>query len=385
MCGLVALHAASVLAPASAALQAVQALAGLAVLFFAPGALFVLSFLRRAQVRLFDLLCLSFAANCVLFIGATTLIKAMGCVLTSAHFVGAVLALTALGAGWLMTRRQVPHIVGDFAGRGWLVGLSGLALVGFLLLTTRPFLPGEDAYWTLDTLPRIENAEFRPANLREDGITERRDDAWQSLGRQRFRLSAGTADLAFENPTNVAAWTDLWLLIEAHGEGEIQLRKGDELLESLYAHPRFQMGQHPRNYPPPNFVVHRIVALPPGRTTVTLAYTTEPSAQPDAFLIVTDLSNLDRAAFLTAFRSRCLVDNIGDRQEALELARMLNSRLFLFTHSYDGTFFDRGGYTLVNFPLPFFIHSFALLSMGDRMTSVHLAYLVIFLGIFVAT
>jgi len=132
-------------------------------------------------------------------------------------------------------------------------------------------------------------------------------------------------------------------------------------------------------------VVHRIVALPPGRTTVTLAYTTEPSAQPDAFLIVTDLSNLDRASFLTAFRSRYLVDNIGDRQEALELARMLNSRLFLFTHSYDGTFFDRGGYTLVNFPLPFFVHSFALLSMGDRMTSVHLAYLVIFLGIFVAT
>ncbi|MBM4078956.1 MAG: hypothetical protein FJ278_04585 [Planctomycetes bacterium] len=371
--------------PFSSPWRVVQALSGLFLIVFGPGCLFVAAMAPPRIESLFPFLALGFGGNALLLIVTTTLIKATGIPITRATLLIDLGALTAIGATACLLQRQPAKVGSGLVTRALVMAALALIVPVSLLAVSKPFLAEDDQYLPLDTLRRLP-AKDGPAETRRL-VSTWPDVRWlPTADPLQFRVETGESTLAWFNDRDRDVTLNLCLVVQAYGEGELSFRRADtkkpgfsgetrfldSLNETFHVQPRFDAREHPRNFPPPSFIIARDLSLKPGQSSLRINYK---SSAANAYLLITDLSGLGRVSFAQEFGKRFLVDNVGDRQSNIELARNLRTRLWLFEHSYDGTRHDGGGYTISNLPFPYFLYDFALLLLGDSVSSIHLLYL----------
>lgn len=366
--------------------RAVRTLLGLYVLMVGPGAIVALCLTRKPRLGGVAFLSRAWAGNIGLLAGATIAIKATGAALNPWVTCATVLALTAASLVWFAVRRPgVELVLGP--GRTAAHVAAAMVLCPLLVLAAaRPWTVTDHSYWPLETerallrLSRVSHPADRqcPAAFPEP---------WVQLGPRHYEARQWPATMAVTNPGPAPQPYALKLLVEAHAEGTLTLRHGAVTVASVYLPPRFSRPVHPRNYPPPNAIVQATIDLTPGENPIVLAFRREDAATGPARLVVTHLTGLAPAAARRLFRRYYVVAPVGDVQSNLSLSRNLNDRIWLFTHSYNGSRFDAGGHTISNLPFPYYVDNLALLLMGDSPTSIdvlHLGLLGSFVPILVA-
>ena len=351
-----------------------HAVAGLGVLFFLPSCLWVAAFCRRRVSPLhFFAACLG--VNLGLWIAGTTAIKAFGLQSIGMPVVFAALAATVPPLYRLFRLRWRPRVSVRWPEDALVLLGGAAAIVAYVLAVSRPFLATEKQYWSLDMERRMREADYHTVDAKALGIEVRRGPNWEPLSRWQFMIRQTPARFNIVNRSHRAVEYDLKLLIDANVDGEIGLRSEGGYLFRHYAYPPYSMADHPRNYPPPKFFMQKRIVLRPGANPFRLTVPRRPGRGLEAYVIVTDLSNTSRREFKRVFRHLYLVDNIGDSQETVSLARHLLSKPYLYVSSYDGTIFDGGGYMSADLPSLFYLYSFALAALGDSWRSLHVLYL----------
>lgn len=273
-----------------------------------------------------------------------------------------------MGAWWSSVKEQSGRLFG---------GVFFIVLVVHLTFKPRGF--DEDRYWPLETERPLREAEQTAS--RED-VQIRHGEGWREVGPSAYAIGSRSAKAAIESRVPSEVPVHVVLLVEAHREGRVDLLIDGRVVASEYAHPRFDPGKHPRNYPPPNFVLACKTALTPGEHELELRIDDSHAERGDGRLIVTDLTSIRSGkGRRAAFEGRYLMANVGDTRENLELARSLLRYPFPVETSYAGEIFDGGGYAISNLPFPYYPYALALLACGNEVMSLGWLHVALLIGI----
>lgn len=366
--GLCALAASDDLGP----VWALKCICGLCVLVWLPGLPFAYMLVRGSRIRWLDLASASFLLGIAASIVLTTVAKAFVPRLTPNVYLGLTLGLSAIGLALARSQIRQTRVVKPAGATAVAAVIGCVVVLAYPLLTAKPGLVDADRYWPIDVCARVTEMEFGaklcPSGLRlVQGEAESEGPVWA--------LSDRGGTLVVRSDAAAPKPVLLRLLVEVHGESRLEIWREDERLLSLYAHPRFQLRAHPRNHPPPNFLVEHCIQAQPGETRLALKLIPWPRPDHQVHATLVDVSVASREELWQRLRSRYLVANTGDTQEQVSLARSLFDKPFLYSYSFKGSVYDGGGYTVSNLPLPYYVYSFALLALGDSLRSLHVLYL----------
>lgn len=349
-----------------AAGQGVKAFTGLTILHLVPGIYLAALLFRGRGVGLGAFGLAAVGLNFAYVIAMSTALKLCGFTVTPwAYWAGTTLTAAGLAVALEFCCADIDEAP-SHPRQAWPLALGCVAIALYVLAAHRPIPWSEDDFLTPDfhcRLARLEPSDRKtvtPANGNPHeipGILYRGSATRTASGALVFR--PGSREI------QVAGARVLWLASATH-ECLLTLKRGDKLLSTHYFHPPFDITRHPRNYPPNTQLVD--VSLPRGSagTSVTVAVR---SAQPQCELRFHDLTDIPPEKLRAYVRRRFAIWDIGDVREQLSLARNLRDHLLPFSYSYDGTVFDRGGYTITHLPLRSYVGMAALVLMGDRMSS----------------
>ena len=357
---------------AGALLWSLKGVCGLVVLAWLPGLPLAYAVLPRGRVRCFDLAAASFGLGLLASVALTVAAKALTPRLTPGLYWALTLGCTSAGLLLVGKRVAATRALKPAASTAVWSAAGGAVLLGCTLSTGSFRLVDEDRYWPIDLYPQVASMDFTAAL---DRVRIRFQDASGPHDAGSWHLTSQGASLLLQNDRAHPVTGALRLLVEVHGEAKLELAAPGQPPHTLYAHPRFQLKRHPRNYPPPNFLVETRVRAAPGTSTVKLTLQPWPRADHPVHATIVDVTTTSREVFWARFRSRYLLANTGDTREQISLARSLLHEPFPRSYSFNGSVFDAGGYTISNLPLPYYLYSFALVLLGDGTASLHLLYL----------
>lgn len=369
--------------PDCRALAACRAVAGLVLVFLWPAALLLRTRLRPESLRFdstFHFLTSAVAWNVV---GQSAILVAATALGFTWHDRGFALVQSALAVvctAVFIVSGVSGGVSGDTILNSWRIKygvprymLGAIAILGYVLLTFEPRQFSEDRYWPLETEAAIRG--LGPAAP----VRVVPGQAWRRVADRTYRIDAARAEATLESLGAAATHVNVALLVEAHRDGQLELRLDGRAIASAYAHPRFRPEVHTRNYPPPNLLLSARARIGPGKHRLSLSLDDTYAEAKAGHLIVTDLTGLDAAQARGVFDRRYLIANVGDTRENLELARSLFRYPYPRETSYAGEIFDGGGYAISNLPFPYYPYALALLACGNSVGSLgwlHIALLV---------
>ena len=352
-----------------------KACAGIVLLLLVPGAQFAHLVLRGKACSVSRFFLLAIGLNVLIWIGVLTGLHAFVDTVRPYMIVAVIGVVAVIGSMLLRQRWGRGALVRPMPAAGLCVYVVGAGLLMVAIpLGGGPFMAEAEQYWPLTILGDFEGAEW-PAEP-DRAVSTRYGQGAIRMGARLFRMNAGDTGIALHNAGSTDTTFHLALCFALSDEGHVAIEHAGRLLFDTYAPPPFDPAIHQRNYPPPRFFVSRTLRLRPGENRLRIRYTPSAHAGPSPLMAVLDLSQLARAAAEALFRSHYVIDNIGDTQENYVLGASLVRYPFPRTSSYNGSHFDGGGYTVSNLPFPYYPYAFSILLLGERMSSLHVLYLV---------
>jgi len=359
---------------------AMRTVSGLTVLFFVPGVFVVPWICRQSAPNLSAALGWAFAGNVVLLVAATTALKYFGGSVTAGSFFVVLTLLSLLtGAAFVMRFRHW-SVRNDMEGLGRYTGVGAMLLLVFVALTTRPMLPSEHDYFTgRDSWKRLAAMATVPIDLAQWGVSYELDDGWSKVGEHGYRPSGLQARIRLRSPG--PRFTFRFSAVVQNYEPfdvRVTLQYAGERVHSVVVPSRFIRGKFWDSRQSNNAMVVALIPVLPGETELIVSLSREGGVAlpPAVDLIVHDFSNLDKDALWRRFSQRFLIAKIDDVRQHLSLARSLLVSLLPVANTGD-TF-------TADFPLHYYVNSFGLALLGDRLETlwlIHLAKLVVALGL----
>ena len=362
--------------------RALRTVFGMYVLMLGPGAIVALCIAGKSRLSGLAFLSTAWASNVSLLIVGTTAIKACGLALNPWVCYGLVAVLLVAGLVWYLLKRSRCDVALPSARSTAHVAAAMLLCPLLIFATRRPLLVADHSYWPLETERRLHQLGAKD-DFADHSFSVTYSSEWRLLAKRRYEIATWPAKIRVHNRRAGPALFTLKLLVESHTEGTLSLVHERRIAASAYLHPRFIRTAHPRNYPPPNAIVAHTFSLRPGQNQIDLQFDREDEGGGPTRVVVSDLTGLRAREARRIFNRHYLVAAIGDVQSNLSLSRNFSDHLWLFTHSYNGSRFDRGGYTISNLPFPYYVDNLALLLMGDSPMSLDVLYLAL-LGSMVA-
>ena len=390
----------------AAVAQVVHAAAGLALVLFVPGMLFVPLWCRRGWIPQRPS-----PAYVLLAAGLST----VACHAASQKFVvwGGYLAeywnLWGFAAAWVLlgmgaSKRWGEPVAVAWPTRGVLAAsVAGiLALAGFAVATSPPHFVDETHYWPDKIYRDLSKLNYGHTDLARAGVEVTYGPEWAPRGDGVYDLAAAEAAVHIVNTGHVPFPLDMKLVLKNRWREGLVARfwlDGQPLREgNLFPYARHRLARgwsadtdfvrlwppfdhrsDPRDRPMHLCLAAPTLALSPGAHVLRLRVEA-PVGHHEAGprLTVFDLSNRTQRQFYRAFTRHFVVGDTGDIYETLDFSRNFRDHWLQHSSSFDGRDFDGGGPTSLSDEPPghHFLCFLALTFVRDSVTSISLLYLV---------
>jgi len=281
---------------------------------------------------------------------AGTLLKLFGFVLAPLSL--GILSL-APGVLLLLPVRRFPPLTADGLLLPWMLGMS--CLVGGALATWHPFLVGEQILRSHEYGAIVARAEAARLAAPMPEIEIEPVAGWTSAAGGQLRPNGSRALLELRLKQAVPCRFPLLFFLAGTEEAGVEMVLNGK--KSVFAHlpPPYDPGSHPRNFPAGEEALLFEAELLPGENLLEFNFRTpagSPFVSPPRLTLSSASTLTGRALSREILGFRLLAD-LGDLREQIFLTRSLLTHPLPRAASYDGTFFDGGGFTLEHLPFPF--------------------------------
>ena len=355
--------------------RAGSGLGALGILFFLPGVFFPFLLFPRKTIPFLEYLSWSLGLNWLFLLIITSAIKIPGSAITRTNLLMLIIPVSII-ASLLAGRRRTLSVTPPPKK---LIPLWGAVMLIILILggiCFRPFLVTEEGFWPIEYHRILDEVPFPTGKEFDGGIRTIQEINWQKNSSPLLKPRAGRAFLHLFNPGVKRRPYPLLFLFDAREEMQVKIAFNGRDLGRRYLHPPYKLKLCPRNYPPAKEILSEEVNLLPGENIIEFEFCSgggkKIAGKPA--ISVWNFSGFDRDKFLDYFNSQYLIADTGDLREQLNLARNLTRRILPFTYSYDGIFFDGGGYTIEHPPFPFILKMLMLVLWENNLRSFQLLF-----------
>jgi len=355
--------------------RAGTALAALGILFLLPGVFLPFIFFRRKTMTFFEYLSWSVGLNWLFLLFATSAIKITGSPITRLNLLTVIIPATVIAA-LAGSHRQTLTV--QPAARKLLTAWAAVMIVILILsgIIFRPFLLSEEGFWPIEYNRILDEISFPGGEEPPEGIQIAIGANWEKEAFPLLEPTAESASFQFFNPDSGRRLYSLLFLLDSREETEVEIIFNGKKIGRRYLHPPYRLELCPRNYPPAKEIFSRQVNLLPGENVIEFMFSPggDKNFTGKPQISVWNFCGFNRDKFLKYFNSRYLIADTGDLREQLNLARNLRRRVLPFTYSYDGVFFDGGGYTIEHPPFPFILKMLMLVLGENNLQSFQILF-----------
>ncbi len=347
----------------AAAIRAARAIASVLVVLFVPGVFLVPWICRRGATTLSAALGWAFAANVVLLVGLTSVVKYAIGPLSFANLFAPIAVLSLVGGVCVYWRCWDWEVGQDFAGLGRWIAAGAAALLAFAWLTTQPFLPSEHDYFSdANGWQQLAACIAPPVDLAHRGAAYDVVVGEKTRDPHVYRFVQNRLVIRFRNagprlPLRITAIVQNF----EEQDAAVKCTLAGAAVWSGLAPGRFIRGKYWDNRQSNNVLLSERVYVPSGESdfVVTLRSRDGGALPKGGRVLWHDLANLDRAGLLKRFSKRFVIANTDDVRQHLSLARSLIESLIPIDNTRQ--------YYITDWPLHYYQNAFALVLGGNRL------------------